>query len=170
MPVLYFSLRMLGTTLAFNVSQELKAETFYYCASPFAESTKATYKSQRDSNLRFCTFVGYNPIPARFQLVLLSYLSMLPFWLDHLKFFQLKPIWVLYLYYIRSSVCLTLSLIIGLLNLFHLVLKRLGGGGGGGGSVKQKLPITVDILSRVHKSLNFKNIRTVMMLPFGPFV
>ena len=60
--MLYFSL--LGTTLASVLSQELKAETFYYHSSTFAESTKATYKSHRDSYLRFCTFMGYNPIPA----------------------------------------------------------------------------------------------------------
>ena len=112
MPVLYFSL--LGTTLASILSQELMAETFYYHASTFADSTKATYKSHRDLYLRFCIFMGYNPI----QLVLLSYLSMLPFWLDLLNFLQLRPTWVLYLYCISSSVCLTLSLIIGLLNLF----------------------------------------------------
>ena len=105
MPVLYFSL--LGTTLASMLSQELKAETFYY-------STKATYKSHRDSYLRFCTFMGYNPIPAG-TFVISQYASFLA---GSLNFLQLKPIWVLYLYCIRSLVCLTLSLIIGLLNFF----------------------------------------------------
>ena len=98
MPVLYFSL--VGTTLASMLSQELKAETFYYRASTFADSTEATYKSHRDSYLRFCIFMGYNPI----QLVLLSYLSMLPFWLDLFNFLQLKPTWVSYLYLLYMAI------------------------------------------------------------------
>ena len=54
MLVLYFSL--LGTTLVSMLSQDLKEETFYYRASTFAESTKATCKSHRDSYLRFSIF------------------------------------------------------------------------------------------------------------------
>ena len=74
MPVLYFSL--LVATLASMPSQELKAETFYYHASTFAESTKATYKSHRDSYLRFFIFMGYNPIPAS-TFVISQYASFL---------------------------------------------------------------------------------------------
>ena len=69
-------LSLLGTKLASMLSQELKAETFYHCASKFAETTKATCKSHRDSYLRCCIFMGYNPIPAT-TFVISQYASFL---------------------------------------------------------------------------------------------
>ena len=56
--------------------RRVEEETFYYRASTFAESTNATYKSHRDSYLRFFTFVGYSPIQAS-TFVISQYASFL---------------------------------------------------------------------------------------------
>ena len=146
MPVLYFSL--LGTTLASVLSQELTTETFYYHASTFADSTKATYKSHRDSYLRFFIFMGYNPIPAS-TFVISQYASFLA---RSFKFSSVKA-YLGVISLLHKEFCLpnplsdnwaVKSLLTG--------IKRVKGD-----SVKQTLPITIDILSRVHKSLNLKN-------------
>ena len=113
MPVLYFSLP--GTTLASMFSQELKEETFYYRASTFAESTKATCKSHRDSYLRFCIFIGYTSIPATTFLIS-QYAS---FWARSFKFSSVKAyLGVISLLQKEFSLPNPLSLIIDLLNLF----------------------------------------------------
>ena len=112
MPVLCFSL--LGTALASMLSQELKAETFYYRASTFAESTKATYQSHMDSYLRFCTFMGYNPILAS-SFVISQYASFLA---RSFKFSSVKAYLGVTSLLHKELICLTLSLIIGLLNLY----------------------------------------------------
>ena len=150
----FFSL--LGTTLASVLSQEFKAETFYYHASTFADSTKATYKSHKDSYLRFCIFMGYNPIPVS-TFVTSQYASFLA---RSFKFSSVKGyLGVISLLHKEFSLPNPLSDNWAVKSVLTGI-KRVKGD-----SIKQKLLSTIDILSRVHndilsrvcKSLNLKN-------------
>ncbi|CAH3162812.1 unnamed protein product, partial [Porites lobata] len=38
-------------------------EVQQYRSQLFAESTKATYKTHRNTYLRFCSYMGYTPVP-----------------------------------------------------------------------------------------------------------
>ncbi|CAH3118644.1 unnamed protein product, partial [Porites lobata] len=40
-------------------------EVSKYRAQLFAESTKATYQTHRDTYLRFCHYMGYSPVPVQ---------------------------------------------------------------------------------------------------------
>ena len=42
---------------------QLPHEIYQYRAHLFAESTKATYKTNRDTYFRFCAYMGYAPVP-----------------------------------------------------------------------------------------------------------
>ena len=44
---------------------QLLREVHSYRAELFAESTKATYKSHRNTYLRFCAYMGYPPVPVQ---------------------------------------------------------------------------------------------------------
>ena len=47
--------------MAFQLQQEVSK----YRAQLFAESTKATYQTHRDTYLRFCHYMGYSPVPVQ---------------------------------------------------------------------------------------------------------
>ena len=51
-------------TCAQALGSELDAEVYAYRSSLFAESTKQTYTTHRNTYLRFCAFMGYPPLPA----------------------------------------------------------------------------------------------------------
>ena len=46
-----------------KLAAELTREVQQYQCQLFAESTKATYKTHRNTYLRFCFYMGYTPVP-----------------------------------------------------------------------------------------------------------
>ena len=68
MVVLCFS--TLGTyTLASSLASESNQDICSFRSNLFADATKYTYKTHRDTYLRFCYFMGHNPIPASTLLI-----------------------------------------------------------------------------------------------------
>ena len=144
MQVLYFSL--LGTTLASMLSHNLRQRLFItvrlHLQSPLRLLISLTGIHISGFVLSWDTIL--------FQLVLLSYLSMLPFWLGLLNFPSVKAyLYVISLLHKEFSLSNPHSDNWAVKSLSELALKGLRRD-----SVKQKLPITVDILLRVHESLN----------------
>ena len=44
-------------------------EVFMYRAHTFADGTKSTYRTYRDSYFQFCQFTGYPPVPATTSVI-----------------------------------------------------------------------------------------------------
>ena len=47
-----------------SLEEELQSEVYHFRSHTFANSTKHLYRTYRDSFLRFCFFMGFNPVPA----------------------------------------------------------------------------------------------------------
>ena len=54
---------LLGS-IATSLEKELQSEVYHFRSHTFADSTKCSYRTYRDSFLRFCFFMGFNPVPA----------------------------------------------------------------------------------------------------------
>ena len=145
MPVHYFSPL---STLAHSLANDLRQEIFHLRSFNFAESTKTTYRSHRDSFLRFCLFMGYQPLPASTYVIcqyaaflarslkynsIRSYLGITG--LLHKEFGLANPL---------TGNWMVQSLLTG--------IKRVKGN-----QVKQKLPITLSILKGTFKLLKPRN-------------
>ena len=143
MVVLCFS--TLGTyTLASSLASELNQDICSFRSNLFADATKYTYKTHRDTYLRFCYFMGHNPIPAS-TLLICQYTAFLA---RSLKFSSIKN----YLGII-SLLHKEMGLPNPLLdNWYHKSL--LTGIKHRGDKVHQKLPITLDILKGICHILN----------------
>ena len=131
--------------MATTLEKELASEGFEFRSFPFAESTKRSYRTYRDSFLRFCLIMGFTPIPENTHTICCcaaflarslqfssvnNYLGIIA--LLHKKFGLPNPLvdnWVLK------------SLLSG--------IKRVKGS-----TVKQKLPITLDILLGIRRIIN----------------
>ena len=48
-----------------ELAKQLQKEIFHYRSNIFSETTKATYRTHRNSYLRFCQHMGYLPFPAQ---------------------------------------------------------------------------------------------------------
>lgn len=129
-----------------ELATQLDHEIQLFRSQLFAESTKATYTTHRNTYLRFCLYMGYTPVPVH-PTHLLQYAAFLAR--------SLKP----------ASISSYLN-IIGLLHkefglpnplLDNWPLKSLLTGikQATGTPPNQKLPITPDILLRLHSTLNF---------------
>ena len=130
------------------LKEDLAKEVFNYRLHTFSANTKKSYQTHIDSYLRFCTFLNIPSIPASSYNICL-YAAFLA---RSLKSASVRQ-------YVR---------IIGLLHKeFNLQnpltdnwmaeslfrgIKRVKGA-----SVNQKLPITIDILFRIWKTLNFRS-------------
>ena len=55
--------------LAFNLQEELMLEVFNFRSHTFADNTKSTYCTHRDTYLRFCAFMQLPAIPASTHLI-----------------------------------------------------------------------------------------------------
>ena len=132
-------------TVAHIVACSLDSEIFIYSSHLFAESTKQSYTTHRDTYLRFCRLMGYDPILDTSQSIcqyatflacsltfssINNYLHIIG--LIHKKFGLPNPL--------TDSWQLT-SLLRG--------IRRVKGD-----TVKQKLPITLRILRLIHSRLN----------------
>ena len=129
-----------------GLAVQLNREVKQYRSQLFAESTKATYKTHRNTYFRFCLYMGYPPVPVH-PTHLLQYAAFLAR--------SLKP----------NSVRSYLN-IIGILHkefglpnplLDNWPLKSLLTGirRALGTPPNQKLPISPDILLRLHDTLDF---------------
>ena len=116
-----------------------------YRSHTYAESTKGTYRTYRDSYLRFCQFAGFDPVPAT-TLSICHYVAFLA----------------------RSMKVSSIRNYLGIISLLHkefglsnpltdnwplksllLGIKRVKGG-----EVEQKLTITPNILLGIYSKLN----------------
>ena len=131
--------------MATTLEKELASEVFEFRSFTFAESTKRSYRTYRDSFLRFCLIMGFTPIPANTHTIccyaaflarslqfssINNYLGIIA--LLHKEFGLPNPLvddWVLK------------SLLSG--------IKRVKGS-----TVQQKLPITLDILLGIRRIIN----------------
>ncbi|KAK3718287.1 hypothetical protein QZH41_010094, partial [Actinostola sp. cb2023] len=131
-----------------GLAKQLETEISEYRTHLFAESTKSTYKTHRNTFLNFCTHMGYQPVPLQHSH-LLQYAAFLAR--------ILKP----------SSIRSYLN-IIGILHkefglpnplLDNWALKSLltGINRVKGSPPQQKLPITPAILMDIHSTLCFTN-------------
>lgn len=117
-------------------------------AASFAETTKRTYSTHRDSYLRFCLYMEYSPVPAS-PTTICRYIAFLS---RSLKFKSIKQylniVGVIHKELGYPNPLLNNWLIVSTLRGVRRVL---------GDTVHQKLPITPDILLRVHNCLDFKS-------------
>ena len=127
-----------------TLAAELREEIAHYRTQVFAESTKATYKTHRDTFLRFCLLMGFDPVPLQ-PGHLLQYVAFLA---RTLKVPTIKS----YL-----NIVGLLHKEFGLPNplLDNWPLKALLTGikRVKGQPPNQKLPITVPLLRRIHSKL-----------------
>ena len=75
-----------GTHLATTLCKELDVEVVRYRSHVFADSTKSTYRTQFNSFMCFCNFMGYSPFPAT-SLLICKYATLLA---RSLKFSSVK--------------------------------------------------------------------------------
>ena len=123
-----------------------------YCGQAFAKSTAATYRSQlRVPFCVFCLYFGYNPVPC-YSYHLLRYVvflartlsaSSIPCYLNVVRILLLQSGFPNTLQESLSKFQKDL--------LMHGV-KRLDGN-----AVRQKLPISPDILRKLHGTLDLNN-------------
>ena len=130
--------------------QQLDAELKKYRGHTFAQSTAATYKSQLRAYFRFCLYFGYRPVPCSHHF--LRYVvfsdrtlaaSNIPCYLNVVRIVHLQcgfpnPLQELLFKFQK--------------NLLIRGIKRLHGDFG-----HQKLPITPDILHKLHGNLDLTN-------------
>lgn len=129
-----------------TLATQLNHEVQKYRAQVFAESTKATYKTHRDTYLRFCLYMGYPPIPVQ-TVHLLQYAAFLAR--------SLKPASVRSYLNIIGILHKEFGLPNPLLDNWPLKSLLTGIKRALGTTPNQKLPITPDILVRLHDSLDF---------------
>ena len=67
-PVLAICFFYLGTSASL-LAKELDFEVHNYRSCLFADSTKRIYRTCRDAYFRFCTFMGYSPLPASSPII-----------------------------------------------------------------------------------------------------
>ena len=130
------------------MAKELLAEVYHYRFHTFAVNTKATYRTHRTSYLRFCSRMGYPPLPAQ-SAHLCQYAAFLarslkpssiPGYLNiigvlHKEFNLPNPL---------KDNCPLQSLLTG--------IRRVNGE-----PPSQKLPITPDLLLQIHSQLNLRS-------------
>lgn len=122
-----------------------------YRGQAFAQSTTATYKSQLRAYLRFCLYFGYTPVPCsshhllRYVVFLARTLSAssIPCYLNVVRIVHLQsgfpnPLQEPFFKFQKD--------------LLMRGIKRLHGN-----AVRQKLPITPDLLRKIHGTLDFTN-------------
>ena len=128
-----------------TLASQLNHEIQEYHSQLFAESTKATYKTHRNTYLRFCRYMGYTPVPIH------------PTHLQHAAFLA------------RSLKLASISSYLSIIGILHKEfglpnplsdnwpLKWLLTGirRATGTPPNQKLPVTPVILIRLHSTLNF---------------
>jgi len=131
-----------------EMAKQLQTEIFHYRSNTFSETTKAMYRTHRNSSLRFCQHMGYPPVPAQ-PAHICQYAAFLartlkatsiPNYLNiisilHKEFNLPNPLannWALQ------------SLLTG--------IKRVKGQ-----PPAQKLPITPDVLKKIYFQLNLRN-------------
>ncbi|XP_035676227.1 integrase/recombinase xerD homolog [Branchiostoma floridae] len=131
----------------------LDADIRYYRAGTYAESTKATYRSQRRAYLRFCLYHQYTPVPAN------------PKTISRYAVFLART--------------LQYSSIVNYINIIRILHQEAGYGNPmqdnwllqttlrgirriNGASVKQKLPITPDVLRAIHERLDLDQTQDVV--------
>lgn len=112
----------------------------------FAESTKTTYKTHRDTYLRFCQYMGYSPVPAQPDH-LLQYAAFLAR--------SLKAASIRNYLNIVGLLHKEFGLPNPLLNNWPLKSLLTGINRVKGLMPNQKLPITPDLLLRLHSKLDF---------------
>ena len=145
MLVFYFS--CLGT-LATNLAAELRSEIFMYRSHLLADSTKRSYTTHKNMYFRFCFIMGYCPVPATTEIIchytaflarslkvssIKNYLNIIS--LLHKELGLSNPL---------SDNWFLKSLLTG--------IKRIKGN-----EIKQKLPITLNILRGIFYLLNMNN-------------
>ena len=133
---------------AFQLNASLDVEVCLLRGLTYAESTKRTYRTQRDSFLAFCNITGSCPVPASVETVC-RYAALLA---RSLKFSSVRQ----YLNIIRL-----LHLEVGEINPLHCYLvqsmlkglrRQLGD------RVIRKLPISPSLLLNILSSLNLDNV------------
>ena len=131
--------------VASKLQYELYQEVFNFCFHNFAESTKSTYRTHRDCYLRFCNFMGLTAIPASSNTVCL-YAAFLA---RSLKFNSIKS-------YLNTIGVLhkEFGLHDPISDNWHIKSLLTGIKRVKGSTIKQKLPVTVDILKKINGLLN----------------
>ena len=124
---------------------QLLREVHSYRAELFAESTKATYKSHRNTYLRFCAYMGYPPVPVQPDH-LLQYAAFLAR--------SLKATSVRSYLNIIGILHKEMGLPNPLLNNWPLKSLLTGMNRAKGLTVTQKLPITPKLLRLLHSQLD----------------
>lgn len=130
--------------MAFQLQQEVSK----YRAQLFAESTKATYQTHRDTYLRFCHYMGYSPVPVQ-PTRLLHYAAFLAR--------SLKAATVRSYLNIIGILHKEFGLPHPLLDNWPLRTLLTGINRQKGLTVNQKQPITPAMLSQLHDRLNLAN-------------
>lgn len=130
--------------MAFQLQQEVSK----YRAQLFAESTKATYQTHRDTYLRFCHYMGYSPVPVQ-PTHLLHYAAFLAR--------SLKAATVRSYLNIIGILHKEFGLPNPLLDNWPLRTLLTGINRQKGLTVNQKQPITPAMLSQLHDRLNLAN-------------
>lgn len=124
---------------------ELDREVEYYLGKTYAPSTQRTYRSHRDSYLKFCAATGVAPVPATTE-TLCRYVAMLS---RSLKFSSVKQ----YMNVIRL-LHLEWGLPNPVHNNFRLDSVLRGVRRDRGDAVTRKLPITPELLRKMLYNLN----------------
>ena len=135
-------------TLAHGLAEQLDKEVFHYRSRTFSENTKTTYKTHIDSYTRFCLLMNIPSVPASTHNICM-YAAFLAR--------SLKPTSVQQYVGTIGLLHTELGLENPLTNNYFLKslfrgIKRVKGD-----SQVQKLPITIDILSRIFKMINFNS-------------
>lgn len=129
-----------------QLASQLNNEIQQFRSHLFAESTKATYKTHRNTYLRFCHYMGYTPVPVH-PAHLLQYAAFLAR--------SLKPSSIVSYLNIIGILHKEFGLPNPLLNNWALKSLITGIKRAIGTPPNQKLPISPDILLRLHATLNF---------------
>ena len=128
-----------------QVYRELAEEVVFYRYQTFATNTKRTYRTHRNSYLRFCSYMNLPSVPASSQTICL-YAAFLA---RSLKFSSIKQ----YLGII-GLMHKEFGLPNPLLDNWHVSSLLTGVKRVLGDALQQKLPITLDILRRLYSQLN----------------
>ena len=138
--MLFFSL--LGSA---QVYKELAEEVVFYRNQTFATNTKRTYSTHRNAYLRFCSYMKLPSVPASSQTICM-YAAFLA---RSLKFSSIKQyIGIIGLMHKEFG------LPNPLLDNWHVSSLLTGVKRVLGDAPQQKLPITFDVLRRLHQQLN----------------
>ncbi|XP_078360978.1 uncharacterized protein LOC144645323 [Oculina patagonica] len=131
-----------------TLAKQLEEEIFHFRSHTFSTNTKATYRTHRNSYLRFCQRMGYPPVPAQPEHIC-QYAAFLAR--------SLKPASIPTYLNIISILHKEFNLPNPLANNWPLNSLLTGIKRVKGQPPSQKLPISPDLLLRIHSRLNLRS-------------